>query len=82
MEISPIPGVQQDFTAVKAPTADFQLTTVVSMEPVARADQSARPAARKKAAGAEEMEAEEQAPSSENPDSPDDPALPHISFFA
>jgi hypothetical protein len=81
MEISPVPGMQ-DFIPVKAPTADFQLSAVVNMEPVARADHSARAGTRRKAAGAEETETEGQAPAGEASDSPEDPQQPHISLFA
>ena len=80
MEISPIPGMQ-DFMPVKAPTADFQLSAVVNMEPVARADHSARTGTRKKAAGAEEPDAESQASANEAADTTEEP-LPHISLFA
>ncbi len=81
MEISPITGMH-DFTPVKAPTADFQLSAVVNMDPVARADHSARPGARKKAAGAEESEADNQTPAGEPPDAAEDLLQPHISIFA
>jgi hypothetical protein len=81
MEISPIPGTQ-DFIPVKAPTADFQLSAVVNMEPVARADHSARSGARRKAAGAEELDAEIPASTNEAADAAEDPLQPHISLFA
>jgi hypothetical protein len=82
MELTPIPGIQPDYTPVKAPAADFQLSSVVNMEVVVRTDHSARPAPRKKAADAEEAEAEDQAPASENAETVEDPSEPHISFFA
>ncbi|HEY1647572.1 MAG TPA: hypothetical protein VGF96_06310 [Terracidiphilus sp.] len=82
MEIGPIPATTQDFMAVKAPAADFQLSAVVTMEAVARPDHSARPSTRKKAAGAEEMEADNPAPSGEVQDSAEELLQPHISFFA
>ncbi|HEY1767352.1 MAG TPA: hypothetical protein VGG26_06835 [Terracidiphilus sp.] len=81
MEIGPIPAMMRDYMAVKAPAADFQLSAVVTMEAVARPDHSARPSTRKKAAGAEEMEADNAAPSGEAPEAEDQPA-PHINFFA
>jgi hypothetical protein len=81
MEIGPIPEVR-DFTAVKAPAADFQLSTLVDIDAVVRPDHSARAAARKKAAGAEEMEADDAAPSGETPEMTEDLLQPHISFFA
>jgi hypothetical protein len=81
MEIGPIPGTQ-DFTAVKVPAADFQLTAVVNMEAVARPDHSARAAARKKGAGAEEAEEDDTKLGEDAPESSDDALLPHISFFA
>lgn len=80
MEISPIPGMQ-DFMPIKAPTADFQLSAGVNMEPVARADYSARAGTRRKGAGAEEPEAENPASANEAVDAMEDPQ-PHISLFA
>ena len=82
MEIAPIPGIR-DYTAAKAPVADFQLSAVVNLEAVVRTDHSAKSAARKKAAGAEEeLDTEEQAVATDAPEIPEDPLQPHISFFA
>jgi hypothetical protein len=81
MEISPVPEIR-DFTAIKAPAADFQLSTVVDIDVVARPDHSARAAARKKAAGAEETDAEDAAPGDQSPEAGEDQLQPHISFFA
>ena len=81
MAVGPIPPMH-DFTAVKAPAADFQLSAVVEMEAVARPDHSARAAARRKARGAEEIEADDLTTGNEPADSSEELARPHISFFA
>lgn len=81
MEISPIPEMR-DFTVIKAPTADFQLSTVVDMEAVARTDHSARTGKRRKAAGAEETEADDPESGSETAESTEDQPPPSINLFA
>ena len=81
MEISPIPEMR-DFTVVKAPTADFQLSTVVDMEAVARTDHSARAGKRRKAAGAEDEEGQEPESGSDATESAEDQPKPTINLFA
>jgi hypothetical protein len=80
MELGPVPGIRA-FPAAKAPTADFQLSAVLDIEAIARAGNSARAGARKKGAGAEEME-DDLAFGSDAADSADDLRQSRISLFA
>jgi hypothetical protein len=80
MEIGPIPGIRA-FSSAKAQTADFQLSALMDIDAIVRPSDSARAGTRKKAAGAEELEADLDL-GGEAADSPGDAAGSNISFFA
>jgi len=81
MELNLIPG-DRAFTAAKTPAADFQLPTVLDIDAVARPVDSAQARERKKAAGAEEPEAEEQRPEGEAAESSGEDPESSINLFA
>ncbi|MGA7343737.1 MAG: hypothetical protein WBE72_06010 [Terracidiphilus sp.] len=81
MELSPVPGLRA-FAAVKAPPADFQLSTVLDIDAVARPGNSSRSGARQKAAGAEELEADDLTLDGEDTDSSPDATQSRFSVFA
>jgi hypothetical protein len=81
MEIGPIPGIRA-FSSARAQTADFQLSAVMDIDAIAPPSDSARAGTRKKAAGAEELEADDLDLGGETADSPSDASGSNISFFA
>jgi hypothetical protein len=81
MELGPIPGIRA-YTAVKAAPADFQLSALLDIDEIARPGHSGRSGDRKKAAGAEEMEADDFELAGDGADSSSDAPPGSISFFA
>jgi hypothetical protein len=81
MELSPIPGIRT-YTAVKAAPADFQLSALLDIDEIARPGHSTRSGDRKKAAGAEEMEADDFELAGDGADSLSDAPPSSISLFA
>jgi hypothetical protein len=81
MELSPIPGIRA-YTAVKAAPADFQLSALLDIDEIAGPGHSTRSGDRKKAAGAEEMEADDLGLAGEAADASSDAPPSSISLFA
>jgi hypothetical protein len=81
MELSPIPGIRA-YTAVKAAPAHFQLSALLDIDEIAQAGHSTRSGGRKKAAGAEEMEADDLELAGDGADSSSDAPASSISLFA
>lgn len=81
MELSPIPGIRA-YATVKAAPADFQLSALLDIDQIARPGHSTRSGDRKKAAGAEEMEADDLGLAGDAADSVSDPPQSSISLFA
>ena len=84
MELGPIPVVSS-FSAVKELPADFQLSAVLDINPLARSGDGTRSGARKKSASAQAAEGDEvtlagetQAVEEPQPDATDG----HINLFA
>jgi hypothetical protein len=81
MELSPIPGIRA-YTAVKAAPAGFQLSALLDIDQMAQPGHSTRSGDRKKAAGAEEMEADDLELAGDAADSASDLPPRSISLFA